>query len=134
MVLPMWERSTIPTSTSPNFASPAARESTFAVVQRVAKIASFIDPRCRNPRERHPGKLFDFAVAAARARISQNSDVWLIGNLEFGKHRFAIAAVVPNGNKIKFHLRIVFDHFQPAAVFEFGLTIGAPRRPKVNNA
>src|SRR4029077_17426925 len=30
MVLPMWERSTIPTSTSPNFAFPTARESTFA--------------------------------------------------------------------------------------------------------
>src|SRR5258708_35154229 len=66
----------------------------FAVVQSVAKIASFIDQRRWYPGERHSGKLLDLRVAVTRPGIGQNRDVGLIGDLEFGEHRFSIAAVV----------------------------------------
>ena len=106
----------------------------FAIIQRVTKIAAFINPGRWDPSERRSGELFDLVIAAARAGIGQYRHVWLIGDLEFLQHRFSIAAIVPNRHEIKFHLRIGFHDFEPAAVFQFDLAIRAPWRPEMNNA
>ncbi len=77
--------------------------------------------------------MFD-AIRAAWTRIGQDGDVWLIGDLEFLQHRASIVTTVPNGYEKEANLRIFLDRCQPAAAFEFGLTIGTPRRPEVNDA
>src|SRR6266403_5683012 len=57
------------------------RETDFAVIQCVTEIATFVNPSRRDPRERQPGKVFDFAFAATLAGIRKDCDVWLIGNV-----------------------------------------------------
>src|SRR5262245_30849082 len=110
------------------------RKTDFAVIQCVAEIAAFVNPSRRNPAERQTGKLLDLVVTAARTRISENCHVWLVADCEFVQHRAPVLPIVPNRDEIKFHLRIVGDHFRPAAAFEFSLAIRAPRRPKVNDS
>ena len=109
------------------------RETDFAVIQCVAKIAVFVNPSRRDPRKRQAGELFDLVFATTRAGIGQNCHVRLIGDVEFFQHRAAVVAVVPNRDEIKFHLRIVLNDFEPAAALEFSLTIRTPRRPKMDD-
>src|SRR5262249_53554310 len=87
----------------------------FAVVQCVAEITAFVNPSRGNPRERHSGKLLDLAVPLARSSVRQNRDVWLVGDLEFSQHCTAVLAIIPDRNKIKFHLWIFFNGLEPAA-------------------
>src|SRR6266404_5978772 len=59
------------------------RETDFAVIQCVTEIAAFVNPSRWDPRERQPGKLFDFAFATTGAGICKNCYIWLIDNVEF---------------------------------------------------
>src|SRR5215831_18054889 len=87
----------------------------FAVVQCVAEIAAFVNPSCGNPRERHFGKLLDLVIPLARSWIRQNSNVWLVCDLEFLQHCAAVLAIIPDRNEIKFHLWIFFNGLEPTA-------------------
>src|SRR5438093_11419505 len=59
------------------------RKTDLAVIQRVAKIAAFVNPSRRNPRERQTGKLLDLVFTATRTWISENCHVRLVGNAKF---------------------------------------------------
>ena len=55
--------------------------------------------------------------ADARAGVSQNGHIRLIADLEFFQHGAPVFTAVPNGDEIKFYLRIVLHGFEPAAAF-----------------
>src|SRR5436190_22506982 len=96
------------------------------------EISTFVDPGCWNPRNRHTGELFD-VIFATRARIGQNRQVRLIGELNPRKHGTAILAIVPDRNEIKMHLWIFFHYFEPAAAFQFSLAIQVPGCPEMHH-
>jgi len=108
-------------------------EAHLPVIERIAQIAAFENPRGRNPTERQIEETLDL-VGAARARIGKDRHVRLASNLEFRQHRSSIVAAVPDRDKVEFNLRILFDRFEPAATFQFRLAIRTPGRPEMNNA
>src|SRR5437762_6132234 len=99
------------------------RKTDLAVIQRVAKIAAFVNPSRRNPRERQTGKLLDLVFTATRTWISENCHVRLVGNAKFVQHRAPVLPIIPNRDEVKSHPWIVIDRFGPAAAFQFSLTI-----------
>src|SRR4029078_8808532 len=94
----------------------------------------FVNPSRWNPTQRETGKLLDLIFTATWTGVSENCDVWLVGNSEFMQERASILSAIPDRNEIKLHLWIVLDGFGPPTALELGLTVGAPRRPEVNNS
>src|SRR5580765_5577388 len=109
------------------------RKANLAVIQCVTEIAAFVNPSCRNPIQRQTSKLFDLVFATTRTGISENCHVRLRSDPEFVQHCAAALPIIPDRDEIKFHLWIFIDHFGPPAGFEFGLAVGAPRRPEMND-
>jgi hypothetical protein len=97
------------------------------------EIAAFVNPSGRDPGDRQAGELLGFIFPAARAGIGHNRHVRLIRDLKFLEHGAAIAAVIPDGNEIESYLRIVLYRLEPAAGFEFGLAVRAPRSPEMDH-
>jgi hypothetical protein len=58
----------------------------------------------------------------------------LVGNSKFVQERASILPIIPDRNEIKLHLWIVINGFGPPTALELGLTVGAPRRPEVNDS
>src|SRR5262249_54984609 len=110
------------------------RETDLTVIQCVAEVTAFVNPGCRNPRQRQTGKLLDLVLTVARTGISEDRHVRLIDNAELVQHRAPVLPIIPNRDEIKFHLWIFGDDFAPAAGFKLRLAIRAPRRPKMNNS
>src|SRR5262249_46458458 len=104
-----------------------------AVVQCVAEIATFVNPSRWNPAQRQTGKLPDLVFATTRTRVNKDCYVPLIGDPDFLEHRTTRLAIIPDGYETNLHLRIGVDYFGPAAAFELGLAIRAPRRPQVSH-
>src|SRR5439155_11848769 len=110
------------------------RETNLTVIQCVAEVTAFVNPSCRNPRQRQTDKLLDLVLPSARTGISEDYHVGLIDNAELVQHRAPVLSIIPNRDETKFHLRIFGDDFVPAASFELRLAIRAPRRPQMNNS
>src|SRR4051794_21007059 len=103
------------------------------VIQPVAEIAAFVNPSRRNPTQRQTSKLFELIFAATRTRISDKCHVRLRGDPEFVQHRAPVLPIIPDRDEVKLHLWIIIDDFGPPTGFEFGLTVGAPWRPEMND-
>src|SRR5439155_13142396 len=85
-----------------------------AVIERIAQVSAFVNPRGWDPRKRESHKLLDL-VASTRPRIRRHSEIWLLGELVLLKHCSNIFSIVPDGNKNELRRRILFYSFQPAA-------------------